>query len=213
MEQGGKWRVVTTGPQRQVRVVTRDEIAAEEREKYVLIEEEALEEIARGSFRTWQEPTGRSGVSARLGRSLRALGEMLRLAPESDAPHPLAQIVGPVWSTQQVEVATGTTRQNLSDLAKRHRAIRLRMSSGTYWWPTFQFRRIRGDVKVDPGIQALWRKMPHGSFDPWELAAWILSPRDDLDGRRPVDFAVTEDAVEREPLRSVVERYRVRAQQ
>ena len=209
---GGMWRVITTDPQRHVRVVTKDRIPVEERDDYLLIEVKALEDLAGGRFREHDDPSGWwTGISERLGRSLRALAEMLRLAPETDAPHPLAQIVGPVWTTRQVEQATRTTRQNLSDLAKRQRAIRLKTSTGTYWWPTFQFRRVRGEIRVDPGVRALWAQLPHGTFDAWELAAWILTPRNDLDGRRPVDLAVTEDAVDREPLRSVVRRYALRA--
>jgi hypothetical protein len=147
-----------------------------------------------------------------LGQLATAIVEMLRLAPTTEMGNPLAELIGPCWSTQQVERATGTTRQNLSDLARRDRAIRLRTADGTYWWPTFQFRRVGGVARFDVGSQRLWQVLPHGTFDDWDLAAWMLRPRHDLNGRRPVDLAVTEDAVEQSPLVDAIDDLVMRAE-
>jgi hypothetical protein len=204
------WNIVRSDGEGRIEISHRDKIAPRERSSYLLIEVESFEKLAGRRATDVDESTFET-LPSKLGKAARALFEMVRLAPVVDAPHPLAELVGPVWSTRQAVVALDTTRQNLADLARRHRTIRLRTSSGTYWWPTFQFRRVGGRVQRDPGIQRLWERLPHETFDDWELAAWMLTSRHDLGGRRPIDLAATERAVDQGELGTVVDNYRSRA--
>jgi hypothetical protein len=218
----GKWHVMELGGHGEPTLRDVDRLADSDRDRYLLVDANLVAELAGRRFSDASAPgETRAGgrysdvlgeLRGRLGQLATAIVEMLRLAPTTEMGNPLAELIGPCWSTQQVERATGTTRQNLSDLARRDRAIRLRTADGTYWWPTFQFRRVGGVARFDVGSQRLWQVLPHGTFDDWDLAAWMLRPRHDLNGRRPVDLAVTEDAVEQSPLVDAIDDLVMRAE-
>jgi hypothetical protein len=147
-------------------------------------------------------------AASEIRRSAVRLLEGLRLlGPPPATTHPLAHLVGPVLPTARAVQLTGTSRQNLAALARNRRLIRLASSHRTQWWPTFQFRRAGPRIVAHPGVQALWQRLPAGTVSDWDHAAWLCTPRHDLDGDAPVDLAVDEAAVDREPLRAAVDAY------
>jgi hypothetical protein len=182
--------------------------AAASAEPFLLLPLATLE-AAQGAFRPFLPPLEGAGeVQTMCASVVRVLEGMRLLGPPPEAsPHPLARLVGPVLTTQRAVQLTGTSRQNLAAQARNRRLVRLASSNRTQWWPTFQFRRAGNRIVANPGVQALWEALPTGTVSDWDHAAWLTTPRDDLDGDAPLDLATDEGALDREPLRRVVDAY------
>lgn len=180
-------------------------------ERFLLLPISALEAAQRapqpfrrlhGLQAQWTTAAPHVAPLARLLEAMRLIGP-----PPDLEPHPIAQLVGPMLSTQKVVQATKTSRQNLAAQAKNRRLIRLASGQRTQWWPTFQFRRTGDRVVADPAVQALWGAFPTGAVTDWEHAVWMCTPRHDLSGDAPLDLATDAGAVDREPLRDAVQSY------
>jgi hypothetical protein len=94
--------------------------------------------------------------------------------------------LGPMyaWSDVAALLGTVTTRQGISDLAKRHRLLALPTKAGKMLYPAFQFHGARAIA----GLHELLLELDASGASPWTQASWFVTPQDELDGTSPVEY-------------------------
>jgi hypothetical protein len=94
--------------------------------------------------------------------------------------------LGPMygWSDVAETLRTVSTRQGVSDLAKRGRLLALPASSGRVLYPAFQFHGSR----TIPGLRELLGVLAQSGASAWTQASWFQSNQDELDGLTPVAY-------------------------
>lgn len=110
--------------------------------------------------------------------------------------------VGPLLDWRKVASLMGTvsTRQGVSDLAKRGRLLALRTRGGQVLYPMFQFR----GAKPFPELPVLLDLFGEAGLDGWTVASWFVTSQALLDDQSPArwlkagkDPALVIEAAER----------------
>jgi hypothetical protein len=94
--------------------------------------------------------------------------------------------LGPMyaWSEVATILSTVSTRQGISDLAKRKRLLALPATGGRVLYPAFQFHGSR----TIPGLHDLLIEFDRAVLSPWTIASWFQSDQDELNGLPPVTY-------------------------
>ncbi len=91
------------------------------------------------------------------------------------------KVVGPFFDTERVCRLLGVSRQAVH---KNRGILVLKTGLGTLAYPTFQFQ----GGKVLPGLRDVLAVLPEGVVSRWSVAAWLITPDPEFDGRTPVDL-------------------------
>lgn len=143
--------------------------------------EETLEQLER------QEGISDLGDPAVLGR---------RAALLAAAEAVWGRHLGPLFDLEQTKTALSvTTRQAVSDLAKRGRLLALDASGGRKLYPAFQFSSNGRPFPEVAGVIEIFGSVVE---TPYTLASWFVSPQDLLGGETPA--AWIRSGREPEPL-------------
>jgi hypothetical protein len=94
--------------------------------------------------------------------------------------------LGPMYGWSDVAEILGTvsTRQGVSDLARRGRLLALPTAGGRVVYPAFQFHGSR----TIPGLTELLAVLAQTGASAWTRASWFQSDQDELDGLSPVAY-------------------------
>ena len=113
-----------------------------------------------------------------------ALGRRAALLAAADSVW--GQHVGPLFDAEQAGTLLGvSSRQAVSDLAKRGRLLALNSSGGRRLYPSFQFGRDGRPYSDVVPILKLFSKVVE---TPHTIASWFTSPNASLENRTPVDW-------------------------
>jgi hypothetical protein len=94
-----------------------------------------------------------------------------------------SQVLGPFYDGEQVQtILKVTTRQAVSDLAKRGRLLALDGSGGRKLYPAFQFGP---SGRPYPEITKVLEVFEGIVETPYTIASWFASPQDLLEGETP----------------------------
>lgn len=103
--------------------------------------------------------------------------------------HEFDQQVGPFYDTSGLLSWIGGSRQALFGRVQRGRVIACQLESGSWVYPTWQFR---ADGTVDDAHMSVWRALrgPQDApaADPWTCALWMCAPHPDLEHISPVEW-------------------------
>jgi hypothetical protein len=85
------------------------------------------------------------------------------------------KVVGPVFTTEQLQMRDGVSRQAIFDRVRRHTLLGLRTLDKHTVYPTFQFegRKVLGGLSKVLKITA-------GEVDDWTLASWLVAEQPSL---------------------------------
>jgi hypothetical protein len=97
-------------------------------------------------------------------------------------PSPWAKVVGPVYTTRQLEKFLDCSRQAIRDRAKRGTLLALTTSDGHIVYPAFQF----DGPQVIQGLSSVLQAIGD-SVDAWTLASWLQADQSQL-GANVVDY-------------------------
>jgi len=127
---------------------------------------ETLEQLFASSSYTPEEFESELGSPTEFGEL------MFRSIPKRS---PWDEIVGPVYTTEQVQMIFGGSRQSISDRVKRRTLLRLRTSDRHNVYPAFQFegRQVLG------GLSEIL-KITVDEVDDWTLASWLVAEQPGL---------------------------------
>jgi hypothetical protein len=96
---------------------------------------------------------------------------------------PWADVVGPVYTTDQVRALLGApSRQAIDDRVGRRTLLCLKTRDGRRVYPTFQF----SDREVVAGLNDILRRVA-GTVDDWTLASWLRASQPELGGATVMD--------------------------
>lgn len=104
----------------------------------------------------------------------------------AEAPHPLAERIGPVWTAVHTRGQLDLTSRQALDNRRRSGSVLGVKTSGTgrVFYPVFQFRTVAGRVEVRPALAAVFKILR--SQDPWAVAMLLTVPAPELDGLSPL---------------------------
>ncbi|HEV2853631.1 MAG TPA: hypothetical protein VHC97_12585 [Thermoanaerobaculia bacterium] len=110
-----------------------------------------------------------------------ALGRRAALLAAADAVW--SQVLNPLFDVEHTQtVLRVTSRQAVSDLAKRGRLLALDGSGGRKLYPGFQFGP---DGRPYPEVAQVIRVFAGVVETPYTIASWFVSPQDLLNGETP----------------------------
>ena len=102
-------------------------------------------------------------------------------------PHPLADRIGPVWTSVHTREQLGlNTRQALDSRRRSGSVLGVRASTGEVFYPLSQFRVTHGTVEVRPALAAMFRVLR--DQDPWAVATLLTVPAPELDDHTPLQW-------------------------
>lgn len=103
------------------------------------------------------------------------------------APHPLADRIGPVWSSIQTREQLGlNSRQALDSRRRSGSILGVRASNGAIYYPVSQFRVVNGAVEVRPALAAMFKALR--DQDPWAVATLLTVPAPELEDQSPLQW-------------------------
>lgn len=132
-------------------------------------------------------------VKAELGK-----GEVSQLPPPEQAakvlrdlvfavPHPLAERLGPVWTSIHTREQLGLkTRQALDSRRRTGSILGVKASNGDVYYPVSQFRVLHGTVEVRPALAAVFKALR--DQDPWAVATVLTVPAPELGEQSPLEW-------------------------
>lgn len=88
---------------------------------------------------------------------------------------PWAHVVGPVYTTAQLEKILGVSRQAIADRVRRRTLLGLHTQDGHVVYPVFQFE----GTQVIGGLSEVLRIVV-GAVDDWTLASWLVATQPTL---------------------------------
>lgn len=110
-----------------------------------------------------------------------ALGRRAALLAVSEAVW--GKYLGPLLETDDVQTLLRvSSRQAVSDLAKRRKLLALDASGGRKLYPVFQFN---SSGRPHPEIAQIIEIFAGAVESPYTIASWFVSPQDLLDGETP----------------------------
>jgi hypothetical protein len=109
------------------------------------------------------------------------------LARGAIARKKLEEAQGGAISAEEVADPLGLSRQGIDYLRKTKAILAWRHTHGKWNYPLWQFESGR----IRPGIRDCLKKLP--TDDPWGQMIFFLSPRDSLNGDRPLDLILRNE--------------------
>jgi hypothetical protein len=109
------------------------------------------------------------------------------LARGAIARKKLEEAEGGAMSTEEVAELLGLSRQGVDYLRKTKAILAWRNTNGKWNYPVWQFDSGR----IRPGIRECLKALT--TDDPWGRMIFFLSPRDSLNGDRPLDLIVKRE--------------------
>jgi hypothetical protein len=109
------------------------------------------------------------------------------LARGAIARKKLEEAEGGAMSTEEVAELLGLSRQGVDYLRKTKAILAWRNTNGKWHYPVWQFDSGR----IRPGIRECLKALT--TDDPWGRMIFFLSPRDSLNGDRPLDLIVKRE--------------------
>jgi hypothetical protein len=109
------------------------------------------------------------------------------LARGAIARKKLEEAEGGAMSTEEVAELLGLSRQGVDYLRKTKAILAWRNTKGKWNYPVWQFDSGR----IRPGIRECLKALT--TDDPWGRMIFFLSPRDSLNGDRPLDLIVKRE--------------------
>lgn len=102
-------------------------------------------------------------------------------------PHPLAERIGPVWTSVHTREQLGlNTRQALDSRRRSGSILGVKTSNGEVFYPLSQFRVTNGTIEVRPALVAMFKVLR--DQDPWAVATLLTVPAPELDDHTPVQW-------------------------
>ena len=112
------------------------------------------------------------------------------------AHNPLAERVGPFWSSAKVRSELGVrTRQALDSRIASGSLLAVRTADGRLLFPISQFERRGGRVGVRDGLRPLLSTLR--GQDGWSVALLIVTSAPELGGQTPLEWVRSESDPER----------------
>lgn len=103
------------------------------------------------------------------------------------APHPLAERIGPVWTSVHTrEQLSLKSRQALDSRRRTGSILGVKASNGEVYYPVSQFRVINGEVEVRPALAAMFKALR--DQDPWAVATLLTVPATELGDQSPLQW-------------------------
>lgn len=137
---------------------------------------------------------GQGRLQWRLGSAQDVANSLVGLLPSHS---PWAEVVGPVYTTEQVRELMGApSRQAIDDRVRRRTLFSLRTRDGHRVYPTFQF----SGRMVVTGLSDVLKKVV-GAVDGWTLASWLRAEQPELGGVSVMDCLKAEGRANESVLR------------
>lgn len=96
------------------------------------------------------------------------------------------QYLGPLFEVEQVKILLKvTSRQAVSDLARRGRLLALDTSDGRKLYPAFQFSTSGRPYSE---VQKILKIFTGAVQSPYTIASWFTTPQDLLEGEKPAHW-------------------------
>lgn len=92
------------------------------------------------------------------------------------------EAVGPFYDLNGVARRTRLTTHTVRRRAQRHRLLACPTAEGRWVFPVFQFNP---DGTVVAGLEQVLTALASGTQDRWQVALWLSTPNDQLNGRTP----------------------------
>lgn len=107
----------------------------------------------------------------------------------------LTDTIGTSWSIGKVrEELGGVSHQAVHQRVGRGTLLGLPTSEGVTVYPTFQFIRQHGKLRVKPGLQRMFKVLK--GQDPWQVAVLLNAPASELDDQSPIEWEKTGGPVQ-----------------
>jgi hypothetical protein len=145
------------------------------------------------------------------GQAGQIAAAMVKALPAVSSP---ADVMGPVWTTQQVRTALGPSgraisRQAVDDRVSRGTLLALPVEeAGERAYPLWQFEQRDGRWRVLDGLAGVLQAVPEDVANRWTLASWLQRAHPALAGRSPLEALRAGDkAAVLEVARATAERW------
>lgn len=113
--------------------------------------------------------------------------KVILLARGAIARKKLEEAEGGAISAEEVAELLGLSRQGVDYLRKTKAILAWRHTNGKWNYPLWQFDSGR----IRPGIRGCLKNL--ATDDPWGQMIFFLSPRDSLNGNRPLDLILSKE--------------------